>query len=118
FPARLLDLLFDSGFDVYPSSDHGNVEATGIGRPSEGVLADQRGERARLYGDPRLRSRVKERFPEAVEWPAVGLPETLLPWLAPGRSAFIRGGERVVGHGGCSLEEVVVPLVRLERRTS
>ena len=59
--------------------------------------------------------RVKERFPDAIEWPAVGLPEDCLALLAPGRTAFVREGERIVGHGGVPLEEVVVPMVEIER---
>ena len=52
FPAELLDFLFDDGFAVFLTSDHGNIEAEGIGRPSEGAIADIRGERARVYPDP------------------------------------------------------------------
>ena len=115
FMAELLDKLLGDGFAVYLTSDHGNIEAEGRGRPSEGAVADVRGERARIYPDEVLRSRVQERFPDAVAWPAIGLPEDCLALLAPGRSAFVREGERVVGHGGASLEEVVVPWIRIER---
>ena len=115
FMAGLLDALLDGGFDVFLTSDHGNIEAEGIGRPGEGVIADMRGERARVYSDPVLRSLVHERFPDAVAWPALGLPEDCLALLAPNRSAFVRKGERIVGHGGASLEEVVVPMVQIER---
>ena len=116
--AQLLDILLDSGFAVFLTSDHGNVEAEGLGRPSEGALADIRGERARIYSDPALRLRVKARFPGAMEWPAIGLPEDCLALLAPSRSAFVREGERIVGHGGLSLEEVVVPVVEIKRATA
>ena len=75
-----------------------------------------RGERARIYPDPLLRGQVKERFPQAMEWAPVGLPEDYLPLLAPGRSAFVRESKRLVGHGGASLEELVVPLVQIEWR--
>ena len=115
FMAGLLDALLDGGFAVFLTSDHGNVEAEGRGRPAEGAIAEVRGERARIYPDPVLRSRVKERFPDAIEWPSVGLPEDCLVLLAPGRTAFVREGERIVGHGGVSLEEVVVPMVEIER---
>ena len=115
FMAKLLDSLFDCGFEVFLTSDHGNIEARGCGRPSEAAIADLRGERVRLYPDPILRARVSESFPDAVEWPAIGLPEDCLALLAPDRSAFIREGERIVGHGGISLEEVVVPMVEIER---
>ena len=115
FMAGLLDALLNDGFAVFLTSDHGNVEAEGCGRPAEGAIADVRGERARIYPDAALRSRVKERFPDAVEWPGPGLPEDCLALLAPGRTAFVREGERIVGHGGVSLEEVVVPMVEIGR---
>ena len=115
FMAGLLDLLLGDGFAVFLTSDHGNIEAEGRGRPSEGVVADVRGERVRIYPDEVLRSRVQEQFPDAVAWPAIGLPEDCLALLAPGRSAFVREGERIVGHGGVSLEEIVVPWIRIER---
>lgn len=116
FMANLFDLLLENGFRVYLTSDHGNVEAAGCGRPSEGAVADLRSERVRIYPDFLLRGQVKDRFPDALEWPTVGLPEDYLPLLAPGRSAFVRETERLVGHGGASLEELVVPLVQIERR--
>lgn len=115
--ARLFGLLLEQGFEVYLTSDHGNIEAHGCGVPAEGAVADLRGARARIYPDPLLRKRVKERFPDAIEWLPTGLPGDCLPLLAPGRLAFLREGERVVCHGGISLEEVIVPLVRVERIT-
>ena len=115
FMAGLLDMLLHEGFAVFLTSDHGNIEANGRGRPSEGAVADVRGERARIYSNPMLRSRIHERFPDAIAWPPLGLPEDLLALLAPGRTAFVREGERIVGHGGVSLEEVVVPWVQIEQ---
>jgi hypothetical protein len=116
FLAQLFDLLLENGFRVYLSSDHGNIEASGCGRPSEGAVADLRGERARIYPDSLLRGQVKERFPDALEWPPIGLPEDYLPLLAPARAAFVRKTESLVGHGGASIEELIVPLVQIERR--
>lgn len=112
----LLDLLLERGFRVYLTSDHGNVEAAGCGRPAEGAVADLRGERVRVYPDAALRSKVKERFPSALEWSPVGLPEDYLALLAPTRQAFVPKGKRTVSHGGISLEELIVPLVQIERR--
>jgi len=116
FMTRLLDLLFERGFGVFLASDHGNIEAVGIGRPSEGAVADLRGERVRVYPDQVLRTRVKERFPDAIEWPAIGLPNDFWSLLAPSRCAFVLEGKRIVGHGGISVEELIVPLVQIEWR--
>jgi hypothetical protein len=114
FLAQMLDSLLEKGFVVFLTSDHGNIEAQGCGRPTEGVVADLRGERVRVYPDQALRTRVNERFPDAIAWPPVGLPEDYLPLLAPNRHAFIQSGDRIVGHGGISLEELIVPFVRIE----
>ncbi len=116
FMTQLFDLLLENGFCAYLSSDHGNIEASGCGRPAEGAVADLRGERARIYPDSLLRGRIKERFPDALEWPPIGLPEDYLPLLAPPRAAFVRKTENLVGHGGATLEELIVPLVQIERR--
>jgi len=112
----LVDLLHDHGFSVFLTSDHGNLEATGIGRPGEGVLAESRGQRVMIYNDAALRSAAAGRCAGAVEWPSIGLPDGFLALLAPGRQAFAIKGEVSVTHGGVSLEEVIVPFVRIERR--
>lgn len=116
FMLELLHLLLDNGYQVYLASDHGNVEAKGIGRPSEGAVAELRGERVRVYSDTRLRAQIKQQYPEALEWPPVGLPEEYLALIAPSRSAFVRAGETLVGHGGISVEELIVPFIRIDRR--
>jgi hypothetical protein len=115
--ARLTDVLFAQGFEVHVTADHGNIEASGIGRPAEGVVADLRGERARIYPNELLRRNVCERFPGTIEWPTLGLPGDYCPLLAPERKAFVPEGQRVVAHGGISIEEVIVPLVQIERRS-
>ena len=112
----LLNLLLDKGFHVYLTSDHGNIEAEGCGCPSEGVAADLRGERVRIYSSAAIRGRVKERFPSAMEWDAVGLPEDCLALLAPARQAFVREKQRAVSHGGASVEEIIVPFIKIERK--
>ncbi len=117
FLAKLLDQLHHHGFSVLVTSDHGNIEATGIGRLSEGAIAELRGERVRVYPDQVLRGKIKAQFPTALEWSPLGLPEDYLPLLAPGRKAFISNSERIVGHGGISLEELIVPFIQIESPT-
>jgi len=116
FLPDLLEALVRSGFLVFLTSDHGNIEAAGCGRPAEGAVADLRGERARVYPNQLLRARVRSSYPEAIEWAPVGLPDGYFPLLAPDRLAFALEGERVIAHGGSCIEEVIVPLVRIEAR--
>ena len=116
FLRDLIRTLMDSGFRVFLVSDHGNVECVGIGRPSEGTIADVRGERVRIYRNAELRSLSRSQYPDTLEWPTIGLPDDYLPLLANGRYGFISAGATLVSHGGISLDEVVVPLVEVKRR--
>lgn len=115
FLGKLIDLLLERNYKIFLTSDHGSIEAKGCGRPTEGSIADVRGERVRIYPNSILRKTIKEKFPEAMEWPQIGLPQDYLPLLAPDRVAFIHTGEQIVAHGGISLEESVVPFVQIER---
>ncbi|EIC22812.1 BREX-3 system phosphatase PglZ [Thiorhodovibrio frisius] len=116
FLAGLIDQLLDWGFAVWLTADHGNLECQGQGRPNEGVVAETRGERVRVYPSPVLRSPVTQAYSFAREWPPIGLPEHYYPLLAGDRHAFVTQGETIVGHGGAAIEEVIVPLIRFERR--
>lgn len=111
----LLTLLLDLGFRVYVTSDHGNLEAEGCGQPAEGAVADLRGERVRVFPDAALRDRVKARFPGALEWDSIGLPNDYLPLIAPSREAFVQERQHIVSHGGIAVEELIVPFVQIER---
>lgn len=115
FLVVLIGHLLDNGYDVWLTADHGNIECEGKGRPSEGVIAETRGERVRVYPTPELRSQVAGTFPFAIEWQPIGLPAGYYPLVAGGHDAFVKPGEALVGHGGAAIEEVIVPLVKFER---
>ena len=117
FLAALVGQLLEYGYEVWLTADHGNIQCEGKGRPSEGVIAETRGERVRVYPTPELRSQVAGVFPFAHEWQPVGLPADYFPLVAGGRDAFVNPGDVIVGHGGVAIEEVIVPLVKFERRT-
>jgi len=111
--ARLVTSLLERGFNVFVTADHGNLEATGCGKPNVGASAEERGERVHVFSEEVLRANVANSFSEAIIWPPVGLPVDYLPLLAPGRFAFVSEGKRTIGHGGISLEEVIVPFVEI-----
>ena len=117
FLSAMVGQLLDYGYEVWLTADHGNIQCYGKGRPSEGVIAETRGERVRVYPTPELRAQVAGAFPFAHEWQPVGLPADYFPLVAGGRDAFVNQGDAIVGHGGVAIEEVIVPLVKFERRT-
>jgi len=110
---ELIQLLLDLDFDVFVTADHGNIEGVGIGKPNVGATAEERGERVHVFPHPLTRAQVQRDYPGTTPWPPVGLPGDYLPLLPSGRSAFLPQGKRTVAHGGISLEEVVVPFVRI-----
>jgi hypothetical protein len=116
FLSSLIDYLMDSGYTVWLTADHGNIDCKGIGKPKEGTLSEIRGERARVYTTKELRSRIAQDFPSAHEWEPIGLPANYFPLVAGEHDAFALAGETLVGHGSISLQEVVVPLVKFEKR--
>lgn len=116
FMDKLLEILKKYNFQIYLTSDHGNVEAVGCGRPMEGAISDMRGERVRIYKDALLRAEVAIKYPGATEWPTIGLPDNYMPLIAPNRKAFILEGDISVTHGGICIEEVIVPLIQIDWR--
>jgi hypothetical protein len=113
----LLNYLSSHDYEIWITSDHGNIESIGKGRPTEGAIAESRGERVRIYPTPELRSQISSTFTFAREWQPSGLPDDYFPLVATGNDAFVNEGDSIVGHGGVAIEEVIVPLIKVERRT-
>ena len=114
---ELLDELIKREYSVWITSDHGNIECEGKGRLSgEGILASERGERARIYTSQNLRDAAAQKLAFSQKWKPIGLPDNYYPLLATGTSAFLNEGEKAISHGSISIEEVLVPLIEVERK--
>ncbi len=110
----LIETLLAGKVTVYVTSDHGHTEARGLGQPSEGLALETRSKRARLYQDHRTAAAIHQGFPEAVIWGQDNLlPPNTWALIPTGRQAFAPLNEIVVTHGGLTLDEMVVPLVRI-----
>lgn len=107
--ATLVTLLRDRGFQVSLTADHGNVAVRGVGRLADGILAEARGLRARIYHDPSLRDRTALVYPGSLAWDGHGLPPGVSALLAADGQAFTSQDELVVTHGGADLRELIVP---------
>ncbi|MDL1899495.1 BREX-3 system phosphatase PglZ [Anaerolineae bacterium CFX9] len=113
---KLVELFMQAGYEIWLTADHGNTEASGMGRPSnEGVLAEQKGERVRVYGDEALRSRFAHEFPKTIQWNGVGLPKSFFCLIPVGRQAFIGVKQKTVTHGGITIDELIVPFISIKR---
>lgn len=113
FVNKLMDLLLERDFRVYVTADHGNVEAVGSGRPNQGMAPETRGERVRTYRSDALIAEALAVSPQSYRLDIAGLPSGFMPLFAGGRSAFVPAGSQVVVHGGVSVEELIVPFVKV-----
>ena len=79
-----------------------------------GLPWETKGKRARLY--IRRRFIVKPSVHSgARSWMVIGLPEEIRVLLAANNKAFVNKGEKIMTHGGSSIEEVVVPFIKIVR---
>lgn len=113
FVDRLFSMLLKNGYHVYLTADHGNVESTGVGRPNQGLIAETRGERVRVYRSGSLLADSAAAYPNTMRLNIAGLPANFMPLFAGGRTAFVPEGDHVVVHGGVSVEELIVPFVKV-----
>lgn len=112
FLSTICDKLLAAGFVVCLTADHGNLEAIGSGKINQGVLAEKRGERTRIYSNETLqKATLGEQVDCAFALDTAFVPDGKFPVFAKGRRAFVKEGDIVVAHGGISLDEVIVPWV-------
>jgi hypothetical protein len=113
FLRALVEQAVGAGFEVWITSDHGNLESLPSGRIMEGLAVESAGVRVRWYQTAALRDGARA---DGEAWDPPGLPaEAIYPLFAPGRTGYFSGqpGATRVTHGGISLDEVIVPLVRV-----
>lgn len=114
---QLFDSLLNQNFEIYVTADHGNIEAKGSGRVSQGALAETRGERVRIYDDLTLMQKTASDVANrGVVGTTAGLPRGMYPFYAAGRTAFTQTGVDIVAHGGMCIEELIVPFVNVKRK--
>lgn len=113
FLSELIRRASSAGFDIWLTADHGNLESAGGGYVSEGARIEQAGTRVRMYDNQVLRDMSHA---EGIPWDPPGHPDKRRSFLfAPKRHGYHAGGTRV-SHGGLSLDEVIVPFVRIAAR--
>lgn len=113
FIEQLFSMLLEHGYNVYITSDHGNIDAIGQGRPNEGAATELRGERVRIYNSDLLAEKICSPDQDAFRVTIPALPTDYIPVFASDQTAFVNKGEQLVAHGGISVQEMIVPFVKL-----
>jgi hypothetical protein len=112
----LIDVLLGDGYVVYLTSDHGFVPATTVGVSQAGATAHAHG-RFERFSDQLLADQAdaKSKLEGRMPWTNFGLPPDYLVTFAPLFGALKPKGDRLLTHGGPTLEEVIVPWVVISR---
>lgn len=114
FLKEAITSVIDSEYELYLTSDHGNLEVTGSGKIAQGVLVDRSGERCRLYTNQEIAEASESKTQTRAHLVKGGLlPPDYLPLIHSGRGSFLGVNESAVCHGGASLDELVVPFIEL-----
>lgn len=100
----------DAGYETWITADHGSLPCRKVREPREGDFVERNGTRVRRYSNQTLRN---DSATDGVTWDDLpGCPPELAERLlfAPGRDGW---GHAKLSHGGLSLDEVLVPYVRV-----
>lgn len=114
--AKLLNTLLDDSYRIFLTSDHGFIEAETVGVSQAGVMADPHG-RFERFSDPLIARQMiaRSRIEGRLLWQNFGLPPQYVVVFAPLLGAMKQVGDRLLTHGGPTLEEVIVPWVDISR---
>lgn len=103
-----LQTLLENDFQIYICSDHGSVVAKGNGKRVEKYLSDDFAKRGVIV--------IKE-TKELINERKIKIPfvEDKLLVLPEGRTMFANKNQIEVNHGGITVEEMVVPYIKLTK---
>lgn len=111
---QLIRRLYENGFDVYIASDHGHKETMTIGSPKgTGVELETKSKRTMVLKDFADYEGIIDKF-DMIEYPSYFLPKDFKYLLCEYDKSFGAKGNISLSHGGISIEEVIVPFVKIE----
>ena len=109
----LIKKLTALGYSTYITSDHGNTLCTGVGGFRSGVEVESRSKRmAILKGFAETNTLLKE---HATEYPGFYLDQEYRYFVCKNGVSFDHKGDSVMTHGGTSIDEVIVPFIKVRR---
>lgn len=114
---KLLEMMqrfLADGYDVYITADHGNTACTGLGKlMGTGVEVETKSRRMVVLKDFADKSGLIEKH-GLVEYPKYYLPKEYDYLICDVGDSFDAKGDDVMTHGGITLDEVVVPFIKIK----
>ena len=112
--AELVKRLLKSGFDVYITADHGNTPCKGMGKLMKtGVEVETKSRRMIVLKDFADKQKLIEQY-KLIDYPKFYLNKEFEYLICGIGSSFDARGDEVMSHGGITLDEVIVPFIKVK----
>jgi len=108
---NLIRQLYKQGFTVYITSDHGNTLCTGVGSFRSGIEVETRSKRMVVLKNFAEANDLMEM--NTTEYPGYYLDQSYKYYICNNGVSFDNKGDMVMTHGGISLDEVIVPFIKI-----
>lgn len=114
---RLITALLENGFSVYLTADHGNTHCIGDGAIKHtGVETETKSKRMIILKDfAETTDDLKKR---TLVYPGYYMNKSYQYLICKGNSSFDNKGDDVMTHGGISIEEVIVPFIKIRSKNN
>lgn len=113
----LMSCLLDNGFSVYLTADHGNTCCIGGGSLKRtGVETETKSKRMLILKD--FADIADDLADRMLVYPGYYMDKSYQYLICKDNTSFDNKNETVMTHGGITLEEVVVPFVRIRRKSN
>lgn len=111
---KLIKALFDSGFNIFLTSDHGNTLCTGLGMAKgTGIEVETKSKRMFIFKDF-AQSEALINSNHMIEFPGYYLDKQYKYYICDTGTSFDTKGSEVMTHGGISIDEVIVPFIKIK----
>ena len=112
--AALVKRLLKKEFDIYITADHGNTTCTGVGKlTGAGVEVETKSRRMVVLKDFADKEALRKKA-DLVDYPGYYLPKEFDYAICDTGVSFDTKGEQILSHGGITLDEVVVPFIKIK----
>lgn len=110
----LIKRLFSEGFSVYLTSDHGNTLCRGLGMvKGTGVEVETRSKRMLILKDFAQSESVIASY-NLIEYPGYYLKKQYKYYICSTGTSFDQKDSMIMTHGGISIDEVIVPFIKIK----
>lgn len=114
---KLVDMtkrFLKQGFDVYISADHGNTPCTGLGKlMGTGVETETKSRRMIVLQNFADKDSLQQKY-GLIEYPKYYMNKDFDYLICEVGDSFDAKGDEVMTHGGISIDEVVVPFIKIK----